>query len=583
MKNSVVREHNGVSFHIRFSSPSAYKKSKTPMRALVTPLDEDGKPITKQQLFGTPSDYPVETPIRGKSRNDILQNLFPDAADHLITTMYEKGLLENSRQSGPVSDEDPDLAEIGQQHMDAFFARYKNTEKWCDSTVRKYKTCYKNVLDALQGIRPEQMTNDIYRSVQEGMFYHSTTSEDQKKRFSWKYGDAVSSTLQIQMRLLYLLVTDLQNEGYSIPAYAVPYAGKKLHSDLVLMRLSAPRSFLPSEMMQLVQLPALPVQGILLQNCGLRINENSGLLWHSLHKLSTSQGIQYYLDITGQISDKIRTEYTKTNSGYRSIPVSQELGEVLAQAYAKYKEKCAEADNRLMCSAPVSQTAKAIIQDVKRYTQILEETVPAFLRSPAVMRTQKKRRVYTLDRDEQDATLEANATCHALRRNFNTWLYCFSGLDIPEIYSQMGHEPERIARNVRSSRKTEDELRRMCLMKYVSGTDIYPSHPLWYAADGDYCEMEVPACGLDLALAPGASIELTVEDTEPGNRISLHHEGLLSELLHQDTCHHPDVSFALLPSRKNQNILSVSHPFAADSNQENDSSFSESEEPMGNA
>lgn len=563
MKKKKVYEMDCIPFHVRFSNPKSYKKSKTPVRALITPLDAHGKKITKRQLFGIDSDYPVEKPVRGKSKQDIIKNIFPNAAQELITAMREKHLLPDS-EAAPSAHASPDLAAIGQEFQDTFFLRHANRDNWSEGTVRDYKRKYQKVLQALTGIFPEQLTDDMYQCVQECLARNSFPPEEQEKAKSWKYGDSVSSTGQKQLHLLHLLIADLQSASeYHIPARAFAYKGNPSQQEQLLAKLSEARSFLPQEMLQLSQMAGLPTQAKLLFDCGERISENGGLLWHSFHAIDSSQGSLYYIDITGQLENNCkRKEYTKTEAGYRSIPVSQELGKALMSEYLTCKGIQEDADLRLMCVLPESQTAESQKKDIINYMESLTKAIPAFLRSPEILQSQRARRVYQFDEEAQDQGLNDALTNHALRRNFNTWEHCSSGMGTLEISIQMGHAPEKGMMKSKRSRKTPDELRKMCLQKYVSGTDVYPAHSLCYHTDGPYTEMEVAACMLELTLASGTSADLTIEDTEPGNLIRLLNSPLDVTLLHQEERRGVDYDFALLAARSKQEIRKIRRPFA---------------------
>ncbi len=563
MKKKAVYAFGNILFHIRFSNPQNYKKSNTPVRALITPIDLQGNEISKRQLYGTDSNRPVEKPVRGKSKSDIIRNIFPDAAQELITAMREKHLLQEFESEQSVSS-NPDLATIGRDFEETFFARHTNRDHWSKGTVYAYKSKYKEVLQSLNGVFPEQLTDDLYKRTQEILARNSFKEKDREKAQLWKYGDAVPDKAQTQMHLLHLLIEDLQcMSEYRIPARAISYNGKHSQREQLFHKLSEARSFLPKEIYNLSQLSGLPPQAQLLIDCGERISENGGLLWHSFHTIDTSQGTLYYIDITGQLeNDRKRKEYPKTEAGYRPIPVSQELGQVLMQNYLSCKETNQAADLCLMCVRPESQTKADQEKDSMAYMELIKKIIPAFLRSPEILQTQKVRRVYRFDEKAQNEKLHDNLTCHALRRHFNTWEHCSSGMNMPEIYSQMGHTPENSPQKSKRSRKTPDELRKMCLQKYVSGTDVYPAHPLHYRTDSSYTEMEVPACGLELTLAPGESIELIVEDTEPGNQIRLLNHMLHVTLLHQDERHGVDYEYALLTAKSKQEIQEIRRPFA---------------------
>lgn len=53
-------------------------------------------------------------------------------------------------------------------------------------------------------------------------------------------------------------------------------------------------------------------------------------------------------------------------------------------------------------------------------------------------------------------------------------------------------------------------------------------------------------------MAPGESIELIVEDTEPGNQIRLLNHMLHVTLLHQDERHGVDYEYALLAANQSK-------------------------------
>src|SRR5699024_2726637 len=110
-----------------------------------------------------------------------------------------------------------------------------------------------------------------------------------------------------------------------------------------------------------------------------------------------------------------------------------------------------------------------------------EAEISKLFQGPLFFEALKSERVYTFNEIAQNTELKSMLTPHALRRNFCSWLYCKSGLNSPEIYRQMGHadknRPKRTATGL-----TPEELRLMCLHKYVSPTLYHPANPLRYSA-----------------------------------------------------------------------------------------------------
>lgn len=85
-------------------------------------------------------------------------------------------------------------------------------------------------------------------------------------------------------------------------------------------------------------------------DAGLRISEDAGLLFDSLRAIDTSQGTLYYVEITGQLSPSgKRTEITKTDSSYRTVPISYELAQDLVRYRQKLEETHGDLSLRLLC------------------------------------------------------------------------------------------------------------------------------------------------------------------------------------------------------------------------------------------
>ena len=96
----------------------------------------------------------------------------------------------------------------------------------------------------------------------------------------------------------------------------------------------------------------------------------------------------------------------------------------------------------------------------------------------------------------------------------------------------------------------------MCLRQYVRRTLFHGPNPLRYSVDGPFQTTEVPACEVVLTLPPGADVELTVEDTEPGNVTHIEGEELNIRHLRRDERRDVHYTYALLASNEKTAILS---------------------------
>ncbi len=73
--------------------------------------------------------------------------------------------------------------------------------------------------------------------------------------------------------------------------------------------------------------------------------------------------------------------------------------------YLTCKEIREDADLRLMCVHPKSQTEADQEKDIINYMESITKTIPAFLRSPEILQSQQARRVYQFDTKAQDQGL----------------------------------------------------------------------------------------------------------------------------------------------------------------------------------
>lgn len=188
------------------------------------------------------------------------------------------------------------------------------------------------------------------------------------------------------------------------------------------------------------------------------------------------------------------------------------------------------------------------------YRNDLAECISERLRQPQIVKALQENRAYQFNEVFQNRQLLSMLTCHALRRNFCTWLYCESGLNTEEIYRQMGHADKSSKRRTLPRGATPQELYRLCLKKHVTPTLYHPAQPLHYHTDGQINRTEVPACTIELTLSPHSKIELTLEDTEPQNTFKLNGTDLTPKLVRKDVCPPPASRYALLASEYTYSI-----------------------------
>lgn len=554
-KNSITVSLNGIDFAVRFSYPNAIKNSPTPCRALVTPISpETGRLLTKRQLSGKESDCIVDRPVYGKSPEDIQKNHIDSVIQNLLIEMQTAGLIDYVQTQTDVHD----LASIASEFEETFFELHKNDWR-SSSTISSYRGQYKILLDDIKGYTAEGLTNEVYTELQYKICRHAL--ETTRGTTQWSPGMEAPESAKKRLNLLYKLIQDLQKvSGYEIPIIPSPYNGKPSHDELLLARTDSARSLPFNVLQQLCSTSEIHGQIALLIDTGLRISECTGLLYSSLHCIQGSQGQLYYISITGQFDTKIgkRTEFPKTNPSYRTIPVSVDLGRQLICAIGTNIK-----DNNfslsLMCNqlgGEVSQSnsAPAAFQD---YTSKL---ISGVLRKEENFKLISNERAYTFASKKQDQSLRFMATCHALRRNFCTWLHC-RGISTQELYQQMGHAMKTIDRHSMNRGKTPSELYAMCLQKYVRSTVFSPARHLRYNADSKYTHTEVPACAIELSLPPNGTYEITIQDTEPQNLILVATNSLQVEVRYKESLPARSDSSEFLARNELLAIQSKHYPF----------------------
>ena len=545
--------HKGMHFRVVFSHPKSRASSGKPCRALITPRDpKTGKLVLKSQLYAGRSDQPVNYSVYGLNKQDIWEHELETAANWLIALMAEKGLLP----AGHTVEEDlskaADLGEVAASFKDVFFALHRS--EWKERTKQEYGRQYDVLVSELTGLPVQKLDTEAYRALQNTICLNSLKTA--RKVTEWTYGDEPPSSAGKRMAILYMLIQDLkQVEALPIPVIPARYNSKPSRQDLLLSRTDSARS-LPVELLRKAcHTPPLLGQAEIMADAGLRISEAAGLLFGSVRSVETSQGLMYYIEVNGQLDPSgKRTEITKTDASYRVIPLSSEVGTTLLRHKWELEQTYDDVALRLM-SAQIEDGE--LIDDASnsnRWKCTTEAEISKLLQGPLFFETLKSERVYTFNETVQDEELKSMSTPHALRRNFCTWLYCRSGLNTPEIYRQMGHtnknQPKRTATGL-----TPEELRLMCLHKYVSPTLYHPANPLRYTIGGHIQSTEVSACEVVLTLPPGSKIELTVKDTEPGNIVHLAGEGIDIQLLHKDERKDILYSYALLPSEAETSIV----------------------------
>lgn len=541
MMSKNLKEYRGVWFRCVYSHPSAYAKTATPCRALITPCDPvTGCCLKKRQLYDdSDSDELVNCPAYGKDRKDIDAHAFFEVADRLIALMEQKGMLPERDAA-----EKHDLSELAREFKATFFRLH--SAKWERQTVVKYQGQYDKLTDELKNYRAESLTQDAYVLLQEQICRNASRASRMTKE--WKPGDEPPSSARARLYLLYLLIGDLvSEEGYGIPVEPIRYAGKPSHTKELLVRTDNARDLPDDCLRRLCADDSLPAQVKILADTGLRIGENAGLLHCSFGHVEGSQGRMYYVQVTGKLdaTDRKRVEYPKTDLSHRTIPLSRELGEVLEQRQTELRSKYGDVSLMLMCGREDAKGYHANSEEAMAYLNQVEDCIPAILRRPDVMEQLKTARAYRFDEVCQDEFLQSKLTCHALRRAYCTWLYCHSGAEIDEIYAQMGHADKSKPRKSGARGMAKADIYRMCLQKHVSRTLFHKAHPLRYHSDA-ISETEVLACAIELTLPPGAELELIIDDTEPQNHVRLFGEGIMCELQRCDPLPKKENGYALL-------------------------------------
>ena len=538
--------HQGVLFKIRFARLASRLHSDSPYRAYINPLNPStNKPFTKRQLLDKDSDQPVNHTVYGKDPWDIYNNLREPAADYLLTLMERQGLVS----IGPVDnlEKTADLSTLALDFEEMFFNLHESD--WCTNTIIKYRGQYKIMANALSGVRVADLDDTLYRLIQEKICRDALADSKKPDNQDWKYSDKPSSSAQTRMWLLYQLLCDLkQVEGIPIPIYPTRYNGKPSRQEQLTDRIDSARSMPESLLLSICAQTTFQVLCEVLADTGLRISELAGLLFDSVQSVETSQGVMYVIEVNGQLSASgRRTEITKTKASYRVVPLSSELGEKLKQYRQRMEQTYGDLSLRLIVAQIKSGELLDDAVTADNWRSNAEKKIANLLKGPYAFPILKSERAYTFDEKVQDSKLKARSTTHSFRRNYCTNLRCNSGFGSPEIYRQMGHadnsQPKQTATGL-----TPNERRLLCLHQYVRRTLFHRPNPLRYSVDGPFQATEVPACAVEITIPPGVDIELTIEDTEPGNVTHMEGEGLDIRHLRRDERRDIQYTYALLAS-----------------------------------
>ena len=543
-----IIEYSGVKFWVSFCYPKNLAGTKSPCRALVTPLDENERKITKRQLCGKDSDEPVNRFVSGLDPEDIEQNHIPDVVNQLLGLMQQRGVYTLS-DCGKLSQE-TDLAVIAKAVKDTFFEKYSAKYKWAQSTCYKYRQQYDYMTEALQGIDYRTLTPDTESLIQENICRAALL--DTRKDNEWVPGLTPPASAKTRLYLFYRLLELLRNtEDYDIALTPSRYQGKTSRKKLLLARTDHARN-LPNDLLQkLCKKDVLDGQIGILADTGLRINEYGGLLFCSIGYTDGSQGRMYFIRVSGQLSrQNTRTEYPKTDPSYRLIPISQELGERLIAERENLELRYGDMSLLLRIGQPEESEYYTDAVTISSHMRQLKEQIPQLLRQPEFLEEMRKNRPYTFDKASQDEYLNNMLTSHALRRYFCTWLYTVSGVETNEIYSLMGHLNKNIRQRSGPCGPTPAEIYRLCLLKHVSRTLFHAAHPLQYNL-GEKCrETEVPACSVEFTIPPETSWEIVVEDSEPFNHVALRGNGITWDVRYQDEFRPNPNRYALLATEE---------------------------------
>ncbi|MEG1873012.1 MAG: hypothetical protein RR194_03105, partial [Ruthenibacterium sp.] len=498
---------------------------------------------------------------------DIYHNKLPQVAASILAQMKERGLLP--REESAVLN---DLSDLAKMHEDDFFHYYAATGRCNAETLCEYRGQYKLMLATLPHVEAETLTQDVYLALQYSVC--ETALSTARNMQSWKPGDAAPPSAQKRLYLLYRLLDYLKHvENCPMPLIPCPYQGRVTNTQQLLELMEDVRIY-PDRLLAAfsglcaqASEPANLLLAVMLDT-GLRLGEALGLLWGSLCCIDGSQGPLYYLQVTGQMDTgtHLRKELTKTESGYRTVPLSSEIGARLATRKAELAHRCGDVDLVLMLAREQGGVLLQTAQVAAQCETALSALFRAGVKQSDALSILKARRPFLFNATEQDAALERSMTLHSMRRNSCTQLHTEGGLVSAEIDLQMGHVSQKKKRTAAAARgaKTQQEQYTVCMQKKVSKTPFRGQETLCYTVHSGarQRQTEVPACRIQLTLQPGDCAEIFIQSTEPHNKISYDAAAMEVTTLPQSLLPTaPPIGSCVRASEAANRILAVSYPF----------------------
>lgn len=512
MRKPAIWIHGPVSFMIEF--PVSDKKAAAGMPYYVSaiPLDSNGQKISKDQMMGNGSNQAYKIRIYGKNEHDILKNKFHQEAQKCIENLQAIGLLTKALDA-------PDFKALAESQEEAFFKKYQRERDWSSGTVSNYKSCYKYLTLELGGLVIDEMTQMDYDDLLARVC--RTAAARSREKQDWQPGQRLCTAASTEQNLLNYLIEHLEDIGLCTAHFNLSSnKGQGSRAEDLLNRVDDARS-IPKENMNALKCRFSLDDPIILEvDAGTRLSETLGLLWASLHRISAGL---YYIEITGTLNDKsLRVETAKSDAAYRCVALSSEIGDALWKKRQSMEAAVGtDLSKRLMWGCVHNGKYHDDDTVMKKVKEHLTTDLEEFLRQNHILERTIRERAYTFDEARQNRRLSKMSTGHSLRRNFCTDQFSYSGLSESQIDEQIGHSVLESPGITRRGRKTDKELRIMCLKKQVTHTNFHDSQPLHYTAGGNYTKMEVSACGLELAIQKGQSIYLTIESQRMNNTLQL--------------------------------------------------------------
>lgn len=511
---SIIKDKNGYLYTKENLGKSEKHAGKFDIA--ITPLHPDtGEKITKRELYGKTSNQAAIFHIYAANETTALEMSFPKLAEEtILPAMIAAGIV-----SVP---ESPDLRDLFSYHRDEImeYCRSQSKRPWQESTIEGYSGQYSLMLDNMADIYPEDLTMDGYCYLQ-GLICQSAAQSSHDKEAWVQYGDEAPKSAQKRLNFLYqgLIYLELQ-DLIELPIVPFKYAGTPDRENELEQILGKPRSYPDAVQREFLTAVKSDVLSGLIAACGLRISESAGLLGCSIFSIQNSQGTMHYLSVFGQLDSKGKyKEYGKSSAAYRRIPIPSKLAQTLCEQIKTSSTANNSRMDTLLLSTILSGNDKNEQKTALLAKKNTENTICSFLRKPSVQDQLYQNLPLCYSESSQKESLKTASTVHSLRRNFCTWLHCFSGLRYEEIFYLMGHSQGRDSPRPRG--KSNEELQKMCLHEFVSASAFHSQNPLFYRTDQSWNEMDVPACKLILDIPAGWKGDIIVTSTEPENDIQI--------------------------------------------------------------